>query len=119
MDWTTQLAFLVLLCNGHNDSLFIHFSSYKSHRVGKSLLVGELMAFTDGIDYGLFIKENTNRMTRSKLDFKMYTYSKSLFSDITRNKNYSREETHGGLTRNPRLVHADGTFGIALGLKRE
>lgn len=57
-DLTTQLGFLILLCDADGRCNVLHFGSHKSRRVVRSVMGGEVYAFVDGMDFGLTIKHD-------------------------------------------------------------
>lgn len=63
----------------------VHFGSHKSKRVVRSVMGGELYAFADGMDFGLTIRHNLEKITSRKLFVKLYTDSQCLFDVITKN----------------------------------
>lgn len=84
-DLTTQLGYIVLLCDDHDRCNVLNFSSHKSRRVVRSVLGGETYAFADGMDFGLSMKYDIEAMIDRKIPLRLFTDSKSLFDVITKN----------------------------------
>lgn len=84
-DLTTQLGFIVLLCDKHDRCNVLHFRSHKSRRVVRSVLGGETYAFADGMDFALALKSDIKEMTGRAFKARLFTDSKSLFDVITKN----------------------------------
>lgn len=84
-DQTTQLGYLILLCDKYNKCNIIQFTSHKSYRVVRSVLGSETIAFADGLDNGLALSHDLNSILQARLPIRLYTDSKSLFDVITKN----------------------------------
>lgn len=84
-DLSTQLGCLILLCDKYGKCNVLHFSSYKSRRVVRSVLGSETYAFTDGMDFALILKKDIEDMIQKKIGIRIFTDSKSLFDAITKN----------------------------------
>lgn len=50
-DFTSQLGFIVLLFDKHHRANVLHFNSYKSMRITRSVLGNEIHEFADAFDY--------------------------------------------------------------------
>lgn len=61
-DMSTQVGYIILMCDANKNCNVIHFSSHKSRRVVRSVLGGEAYAFADGVDYGLAVKKDLKDM---------------------------------------------------------
>lgn len=84
-DLSTQLGFLVLLCDRHNHCNILHYSSHKSRRVVRSVMGGEVYAMADGTDFALTLRYDLERMLDKPLAVRMYTDSNCFFDVITKN----------------------------------
>lgn len=76
LDLNNQLDFIALVCDAKK-SLIIYFS--KCRRVVRSLLGGETYSFADGLDFGLTIRPELQRVMGRDLQLRMYTDSKYFF----------------------------------------
>lgn len=81
----SQLGFVVLLCDDSGRANVLHYASYKSKRVVRSTMGGEVFAFADGFDYGYSLRHDLERMTGRKIPLLMYTDSDSVFKVIVKN----------------------------------
>lgn len=82
-DLSSQLGFIILLCDKHNNCNVINFSSHKSRRIVRSVLGGKVYAFADSFDASYTIKRDLEAMLNRPVRLKMFTDSKSLFDIIT------------------------------------
>lgn len=55
-DLTSQLRYIVFLCDAKNKCNVLHYSSYKSLQVTRSALGGEIYAFADAFNYAHTMK---------------------------------------------------------------
>lgn len=85
-DMSSQLGFIILLCDDHNRFHVIELSSRKSKRVVRSIMGGELYAFTDAFDAVATIAIDLSHAFRRKIPVRMFTDSKQVFDVITRGK---------------------------------
>lgn len=83
-DLSSQLAFIVLLCDKHNNCNVINFSSHKSRRIVRSVLGGEVYAFEDSFDASYTIKRDLELTLKRPVCLNIFTDSKSLFDIITK-----------------------------------
>lgn len=81
-DSTTQLGFMILLTDGTGRANLLHFSSYKSKRIVRSVLGGETYAFADGFDAAYMLRYDLERMLMRRIPMTMLTDSESLFRVI-------------------------------------
>lgn len=82
-DHTSQLGYVVLLCDGNNNCNILHFSSSKSKRVARSVLGSEIYAFADGFDFAYSLRNDIQNVTGKNLPLHMLTDSKCLFDVLT------------------------------------
>ena len=61
----------------------IHYTSYKSRRVVRSVLAGELHAFVDAFDYAYLLKRDLELILNTTISVQILTDSKSLFDTLT------------------------------------
>lgn len=83
-DLRSQLGFIVLLCDSSGKCNILHFSSYKSKRVTRSVLGAEVLAFADGFDYAYLLRHDLKRMLNKDIPLAMLTDSESLFKCIVK-----------------------------------
>ena len=83
-DLSSQLGYIVLLCDGHSRCHVMTYSSRKSRRVVKSIMAGEVYAFADAFDAAFIIKHDLERIYDQHLPLVMLTDSKQMFDVITR-----------------------------------
>lgn len=81
-DHTSQLGFVICLVDQNNAANLIHYGSSKSKRVTRSVLSVELYAMVYGFDNCSVIHHSLQEFLGRKIDFKMYTDSKSLFDSL-------------------------------------
>jgi len=83
-DLSSQMRYIVLLCDGHSRCHVMTYSSRKSIRVVKSIMAGEVYAFADAFDAACVIKHDLERMDDEHLPLVMLKDSKQMFDAITR-----------------------------------
>lgn len=83
-DSSTQLGFVILLTDRTRRVNWLHYSSYKSKRIVRSVLGGETYAFADGFDFGFTLRHDLQRITGRKIPITMLTDSQSLFNVIVK-----------------------------------
>ena len=83
-DLSSQLEYIVLLCDKSNKCNILHFSSHKSRRIVRSVLGGEVYAFADAFDYAYTMRHDLQRLLGRNIALQMFTDSKSLFDVITK-----------------------------------
>lgn len=81
----SQLGFIVALCDNTGKEIIIQFCSYKSKRVVRSTMGGEVFAFADGFDYGFSLKHHLQQMIGKRIPLLMYTESDRVFKVIIKN----------------------------------
>lgn len=84
-DLSTQLGFLVLLCDGMDRSNILHYSSHKSRRVVRSVMGEETYSMADGTAFTLTIRYDLQKMLYTNLTVRLYTDSHCIFDVITKN----------------------------------
>lgn len=83
-DLKSQLGILVLLKDKNDNACVIHYSSWKSRRVVRSVLAAELFAFVSSHDYCQIIAHDLHLITGKKFPVHLMTDSKSIFDTITK-----------------------------------
>ena len=82
-DLTSQLGYLILLCDGNNRCHVINYASRKSRRVVKSIMAGEVYAFSAAFDVSFLLKHDMDRVLNRLIPLHMFTDSKQMFDVIT------------------------------------
>lgn len=85
-DLTSQLGYLVLLCDKNNQCHVLDYGSKKSRRVVRSIMGGELYAFTDAFDISRTLSIDVSKAIGKPILLRMFTDSKQVFDVITRGK---------------------------------
>ena len=83
-DSSSQLGYLIFLCDGSNLCQPLYWSSHKAKRVSRSVLGSETMAFADSVDMAFMIRHDIQKMMSIKIPILMFTDSLSLFDVITK-----------------------------------
>lgn len=83
-DASSQLGYIVFLCDKFGTAQPITWSSHKSKRVTRSVLGSETMALADGFDAAYAIRHDVERMTGKRVPLSVFTDSLSLFDVITK-----------------------------------
>ena len=83
-DLTSQLGYLVLLCDKKNRCHILSYKSCKSRRVVRSIMAGETFAFTDALDASLALRRDLSKVYGCNIPLSMYTDSKQLFDVLTK-----------------------------------
>lgn len=78
----SQLGYLILLCDESGKCNILHFASYKSKRIVRSVMGGEAYAFANGFDFSFTLRHDLERMIAQNIPLTMYTDSDSLFKVI-------------------------------------
>ncbi len=82
-DHTSQLGHIVMLCDKQDNACIIHYASYKSSRVARSVLGAETYAFTDTCDFAYCAKRDLESIVDRTVPLEIYADSISLFDVIT------------------------------------
>lgn len=90
-DLSSQLGYIVLLCDKHSRCNILHFSSHKSRRVVRSVLGAEMYSFADAFDFAFTAKTDLENILKKDIPLRMLTDSKSLFDIITKNSHTSEK----------------------------
>lgn len=81
-DSSTQLGYVILLTDRTKRANWLHYASYKSKRIVRSVLGGETYAFADGFDFAFTLRHDIENILGRKLSITMLTDSESLFKVI-------------------------------------
>ena len=83
-DFTSQLGFIILLCDKQNNCHVLDFGSKKSRRVVRSVLGGEVYAFAEAFDRAYMLRHDLQRILNQPIPLWMLTDSKQMFDVITK-----------------------------------
>ncbi len=83
-DHSSQLGYIVLLANKHDNACVLHYASYKSRRVARSVLYAETYAFASAFDFAHCAKPDLEKLLDRCVSLSIFTDSKSLFDVITK-----------------------------------
>ena len=83
-DGSSQLRYIIYICDGSNLCQPLYWSSHKAKRVSGSVLGSETMAFADSFDMAFNLRHDIQRMMNIKIPIMMFTDSLSLFDVITK-----------------------------------
>lgn len=83
-DLSSQLGFIILLCDNKNRTHVLDYSSRKFKRVVRSILGGEVYAFSAGFDRGFILQYDLQTIYKRAIPLHMMTDSLQLFDVITK-----------------------------------
>ena len=83
-DHSSQLGYVILLCDSQDRCHILDFASRKCKRVVRSIMAGEVYAFAEGFDTVFAIKHALEKLYRQKIPITMLTDSKQMFDVITK-----------------------------------
>ena len=83
-DYSSQIGYILVLADRHNNANVLHWSSIKCKRVTRSVLASELYRIAHSFDIGIAIKSTISNMLQIKLLLILCTDSKSLFDCLTK-----------------------------------
>ena len=72
-------GYIILLTDTSGRANILHFSSYKSMRIVRSILGGEVYAFADGFDFAFLLRHDLQDIMVLTIPMSMFTDSESLF----------------------------------------
>ena len=83
-DYSSQIGYVLVLADRHNNANILHWSSIKCKRVTRSVLASELYGMAHGFDMGVAVKTTIANMLQIDLPLIVCTDSKSLFDCLTK-----------------------------------
>jgi len=90
-DLSTQLGHIVFLCDAKGNAAPIAFRSYKSRRVVRSAMAGEVIAFSDMFDIAVTLAEEIRTIYKRHIPLHLLTDSKALFDIISKGSRTSEK----------------------------
>lgn len=82
---TSQLGYSFLLSENFHRCNLLHYASYKSRRVCRSVLGAEVYAFTDSFEYAYVMRHGLKEVLEQRVALQMFTNAHSLFDVIVKN----------------------------------
>jgi len=83
-DGSSQVGFIILLCDSSGQAHILSYSSRKCRRVVHSIMAGEVYAFSAAFDEAFVIRYDLERLYRRRIPLNMFTDSKQLFDVVTK-----------------------------------
>jgi len=83
-DGSSQVGYLVLLCDESGRAHILSFSSRKCRRVVHFIMAGEVYAFTAAFDEAFIIRYDLERLYGRHIPINIFTDSKQLFDVVTK-----------------------------------
>lgn len=90
-DLSTQLGYIILLVDGMDNSVPLVFKSYKSRRITRSAMAGEVIAFADMSDAAVTINKELSSILGHIVPLQLLTDSKCLFDVISKGSRTSEK----------------------------
>ena len=90
-DLTSQLGHIFFLADSTNAVVPLSFKSYKSRRVTRSVMSGEVIAFSDMFDIAISMSVELSKILNRKVPMQLLTDSKSLFDVISKGSRTSEK----------------------------
>ena len=90
-DLSSQPGRIAFLTDGNHNSIPVSYKSYKSRRVGCSILSAEVIAFADLFDDAFAIRKQLEFVLRQSIPVHILTDVKSLFNIISRGSRTSEK----------------------------
>lgn len=83
-DHSSQIGYIILLCDASGNAHVLSFSSRKSRRVVRSAMAGEVFAFTACLDEAFVLRYDLEQLYNCRIPLNVFTDSRQLFDVITR-----------------------------------
>lgn len=83
-DYSSQLGFIICLCDDENHFHILDFGSKKCKRVVRSILGGEVYAFAEAFDRAIMIRYDLEAIYKTEIPLQMFTDSLQMFNVITK-----------------------------------
>lgn len=82
----SQLGYIIILADETNNCCILQYSSKKSHRVTRSSMAAETLAFVDAFDNAILTKHDLRRLLNLDIPIIMLMDSEALFRILTRSR---------------------------------
>ena len=82
LDLSSQLGIMIVLADKNGKANIMHYNSYKSKRVVRSVLGGDTYAFADAFDIAFHLRHDLKRLLQKEIKLTLLTDSMSLFKII-------------------------------------
>lgn len=83
-DLSSQLGFIIRLCDSSHRAHVLECSSKKSKRIVRSVLEGEIYAFAEGFDRAFVLRHDLQTIFRRNISLHMFTDSLQMFDVVTK-----------------------------------
>lgn len=83
-DQSSQMGYVILLCDGTGQAHVLSYTSRKCKRVVRSIMAGEVYAFSAAFDEAFVIRYDLERLYSRHIPLIMFTDSKQLFDVVTK-----------------------------------
>lgn len=97
-DSKSQRGYIILLCDKNNSSI-LHFTSYKSRKIVRSVLGSETYAFADAYDFADCAKTDLERIHGRDIPIIIFTYFNTVRTEGSMRARYVRMEIYSTATR--------------------
>lgn len=91
LDLSSQLGYIIFLTDASSNVIPIHFKSYKSKRLCRSVLAAEVIAFADVFDCAFTLSNEISSLLNRNINLDIFTDSKSLFDIISKGSKTSEK----------------------------
>ena len=92
-DFSSQLGHICFLSDDTGSVVPINFKSYKSKRITRSVMAGEVIAFSDLFDIAATLSKELGAIMRKTIPVQLFTDNKSLFDVISKGSRTSEKRT--------------------------
>ena len=82
-DGSSQLGYIILLCDEINKCYVLSYCCKKSKRIVRSIMAGEIFAFSAAFDQDFVIRHDLEAILNQKISLTMFTDSEQLFDVLT------------------------------------
>lgn len=83
-DSSSQMGFIILLCDSTGRAHVLNFASRKCKRVVRSVMAGEVYAFSTAFDEAFVLRYDLEQLYGRRIPLSLFTDSKQLFDVVTK-----------------------------------